>query len=104
MLSARANGKQYLIRSPLIATSMTRHEIRAALYAPLRVLVFEPEAGRTIVEYDQPSSQFGHFGSDDLTTVALEDDAGLEWVLPQAAELSLKSDSRDMPTAASAGA
>jgi hypothetical protein len=83
---------------------MTRHEIWAALYAPLRLLVFEPEVGRTIVEYDQPSSQFGQFGSDDLTRVGLEDDASLERVLAKAAELSLRSDSRDMPTAASAEA
>ena len=58
------------------------------MYAPLRVLVFEPEVGRTIVEYDQPSSQFGQFGSDEVTKVALEDDASLERVLAQAAELS----------------
>jgi len=88
IVGARANAKQYLIGNPLIANSMTRHEIRAALYAPLRVLVFEPEEGRTIVEYDQPSSQFGQFASDELTRVALEDDAGLERVLAQAAELS----------------
>ena len=88
IVSARVNAKQYLIGNPLIANSITRHDIRAALYAPLRVLVFEPEVGRTIVEYDQPSSPFGQFGSDDLTKVALEDDAGLERVLAQAAELS----------------
>jgi uncharacterized protein (DUF302 family) len=104
MASARANAKQYLIGNPLTAISMTRHDIRAALYAPLRVLVFEPKVGRTIVEYDQPSSQFGQFGCDGVTRVALTLDAGLERVLARAAELSLRSDSKDMPTAASAGA
>src|SRR5215469_14278625 len=88
LVNARTNAKQYLIGNPLTAASMTRHDIRAALYAPLRVLVFEPHSGRTIVEYDQPSSQFGQFGSDDVTKVALEDDASLERVLAQAAELS----------------
>jgi len=88
MVSARANAKQYLIGNPLTAISMTRHDIRAALCAPLRVLVFEPKVGRTIVEYDQPSSQFGQFGCDEVTQVALTQDAGLERVLAQAAELS----------------
>jgi uncharacterized protein (DUF302 family) len=104
MVSARANAKQYLIGNPLTAISMTRHDIRAALYAPLRVLVFEPKVGRTMVEYDQPSSQFGQFGCDDVTRVALTLDAGLERVLARAAELSWRSDSRHMPSAASAGA
>ena len=104
IVSARANAKQYLIGNPLTAVSMTRHEIRAALYAPLRVLVFEPEVGRTIVEYDQPSSQFGQFGCDEVTQVALAQDGGLERVLAEAAELSLRPDSRTVSTAASVGA
>jgi uncharacterized protein (DUF302 family) len=35
---------------------MTQHDIRAGLYAPLRVLVYENDDGKTCVEYDKPSS------------------------------------------------
>src|SRR5215469_8746201 len=84
IVSARANAKQYLIGNPLTAISMTRHDITAGLYAALRVFVSEPSVGRTMVEYDQPSSQFGQLGCDEVTQGALTLDAGLERVLAQA--------------------
>src|SRR5262252_5256516 len=43
MVGQRRKAKQYLIGNPLVAIQLTRHDIRAALYAPLRVLVFESE-------------------------------------------------------------
>lgn len=88
MVGARRNAKQYLIGNPLTAIQMSQHDIRAALYAPLRVLVYEPKAGQTIVEYDQPSSLFRQFGREDVTQVALGLDHKLEDVLAQAAELA----------------
>src|ERR1700747_605643 len=36
-------AKQYDLGNPLIAMTMTRYDIRAALYAPLRVLVYEAD-------------------------------------------------------------
>jgi uncharacterized protein (DUF302 family) len=53
---------QYVVGNPLFAFQMTQHDIRASLYAPLRVLIYENEAGKTCVEYDKPSSLFGQFG------------------------------------------
>jgi uncharacterized protein (DUF302 family) len=88
MVGARRNAKQYLIGNPLTAIQMSQHDIRAALYAPLRVLVYEKKAGQTIVEYDQPSSLFGQFGREDVTHVALTLDMKLEQVIAQAAELA----------------
>jgi uncharacterized protein (DUF302 family) len=88
MVGARRNAKQYLIGNPLTAILMSQHDIRAALYAPLRVLVYEQKAGKTIVEYDQPSSLFGQFGREDVTQVALTLDRKLEQVIAQAAGLA----------------
>ena len=88
MVGARLNAKQYLIGNPLTAIQMTQHDIRAALYAPLRVLVYGQGDGYTIVEYDQPSSQFGQFGQLDVTQVARTLDEKLERVFVQAADLS----------------
>jgi len=88
MSTAPRNAKQYLIGNPLTAIQMDRHDIRAALYAPLRVLVYEQTKGRTIVEYDQPSSLFGQFERADVTQVARTLDVKLERVLAQAAGLS----------------
>jgi hypothetical protein len=76
---------QYEIGNPLTATRMTQLELPAALYAPLRVLLYENEAGRAVFEYDRPSSLFGQFGDERVTVVGRELDASLERVLVKAA-------------------
>ena len=76
---------QYEIGNPLTATKMTRHRIAAALYAPLRVVLYENEAGRAVFEYDRPSSLFGQFADERVTTVGRELDTSLERALVTAA-------------------
>ena len=49
---------------------MTQHDIRSSLYAPLRVLIYEDEHGKTCVEYDKPSSLFGQFNDDRVNATA----------------------------------
>jgi uncharacterized protein (DUF302 family) len=61
---------QYVVGNPLFALQMTQHDIRAALYAPLRVLLYEDERGRTCLEYDKPSALFGQFDGDWIAPVA----------------------------------
>jgi uncharacterized protein (DUF302 family) len=75
---------QYEIGNPLTATRMTQHHLPASLYAPLRVVLYESEAGHAVFEYDRPSSLFGQFGDERVTAVARELDASLERVLAQA--------------------
>ena len=75
---------QYLLGNPLFAIQMTQHDIRAALYAPLRVLVYEDEGGKTCVEYDRPSSLFGQFGNASVTEVATLLDRKLEQLVAEA--------------------
>ena len=69
---------QYIVGNPLIAIQMTQHNLAAGLYAPLRVLVYEDDRGRTCLEYDEPSSLFGQFNDDRITTVASLLDRKLE--------------------------
>jgi len=88
MVGAPRNAKQYLIGNPLTAMQMTRRDLRAALYAPLRVLVYEDADRRTVVEYDQPSSLFGQFGNSEVTAVGVSLDQKLEAVIRRGAELS----------------
>ena len=57
---------------------MTQHDIQAGLYAPLRVLIYENEEGKTRVEYDRPSSLFGQFNDDRIAPVASMLDRKLE--------------------------
>jgi hypothetical protein len=81
----RRNVIQYEIGNPLTASKMTRHCLGAALYAPLRVVLFEDEDGRAVFEYDKPSSLFGQFGDERVTKVGQYLDAALEAALLQAA-------------------
>jgi uncharacterized protein (DUF302 family) len=69
---------QYILGNPLFALRMTRHDVRAALYAPLRALLYEDEGGRTCVEYDRPTSLFGQFGNAEVDAVAAMLDGKLE--------------------------
>src|SRR5262245_2230676 len=69
---------QYVVGNPLLALQMTRHDLRAGLYAPLLVLLYEDERGRTCLEYDRPSSLFGQFNDDRIAPVATMLDRKLE--------------------------
>jgi hypothetical protein len=77
---------QYEIGNPITATRMTRHRLPAALYAPLRVLLYENATGGATFEYDKPSTLFGQFGDEAVTAVGRELDAELERALRHAAE------------------
>jgi hypothetical protein len=81
----RRNTLQYDIGNPLTASKMTRYQLPAALYAPLRVVLFEDEQGNGIFEYDKPSSFFGQYGDERVTEVGRYLDATLEGALRNAA-------------------
>ena len=80
------NALQYEIGNPVTASLMTRHQISAALYAPIRVVLYDDDAGHGVFEYDQPSTTFGQFGDERVTTVARGLDAALARALRAAAE------------------
>lgn len=79
-----SKAMQYEIGNPLTAERMTRHVLPAALYAPLRVVLYEDAAGRAIFEYDRPSTLFGQFDDERVTQVGRELDTELETVLQAA--------------------
>lgn len=83
--SAR-NALEYDIGNPVTASLMTRHQPAAALYAPLRVVLYENDAGHGVFEYDQPSTTFGQFGDERVTAIARGLDAALSRALLGAAE------------------
>ena len=71
------NALQYEIGNPLTASKMTRYRLAAALYAPLRVVLFEDERGNGVFEYDKPSSFFSQYGDERVTEVGRSLD--VEW-------------------------
>jgi uncharacterized protein (DUF302 family) len=84
LVGQKKKALQYLLGNPLLAIQMTQHDIRAGLYAPLRVLLYEDGTGKTCIEYDMPSSQFGQFGNAKVTEVATMLDRKLEQLVAEA--------------------
>lgn len=86
ILSGKRNAVQYLIGNVLVSTQMTRHELAAGLYAPLRVMLYENKAGTATFEYDRPSTLFGQYGDERVTAVAKELDQKIHDALIKAAK------------------
>jgi len=62
---------EYLVGNHVIAETMFRHDPRALLYAPLRLLVYSGPDGNAVFSMDQPSSAFGSLGIAEVTEVGL---------------------------------
>jgi uncharacterized protein (DUF302 family) len=86
LLGEKKKAIQYILGNPLIAIQMTRHDLAAGLYAPLRVLVYEDDRGRTCLEYDKLSSLFGQFNDDRIASVASMLDRALEDLIAKTIE------------------
>jgi uncharacterized protein (DUF302 family) len=78
-------AKRYHVGNPLIAFEMTQHNIRAGLYAPLTLFVYETGPDTVRVEFDLPSSLFGQFGDPSVTNVAVGLDAKVQALIEKAA-------------------
>lgn len=72
---------QYEIGNPLTAESMTRFEVQAGLYAPLRVVLFAVSEHSCAFAYDQPSSFFSQFGDEPVAAVGRDLDRELDHAL-----------------------
>jgi uncharacterized protein (DUF302 family) len=75
---------QYDIGNPLTASKMTRHQLSAGAYAPIRVLLREDGEGSAF-EYDRPVSVFGQFGDRQVDAVAQRLEQDLQVALETAA-------------------
>ena len=84
-------ARQYVLGNPLIAAMMTRHDIRAGLYAPLRLFVYETDDHSTRIEFDKPSSLFGQFNNVEVTLVAQALDEKLASLIKKAELLVTES-------------
>jgi uncharacterized protein (DUF302 family) len=74
---------QYVVGNPLIAVRMTRRNLGAGLYAPLRVLIYEDD-GKTFLEYDKPSSLLRQFEDAEIGAVGSMLDEKLETLVAAA--------------------
>jgi len=77
LVSSSTRARQYLVGNPLIASKMASHDTLAALYAPIRALIYTRQ-GKTCISYDQPSATFGKLASDDILQTAKDLDQKFE--------------------------
>jgi len=65
----RTQAVEYLIGNHVIAETMFRHDPRALLYAPLRVLVYSDADGNAVFTMDRPRTAFGSLNIPAVTEV-----------------------------------
>ncbi len=70
LLGKTSRATQYTIGNPLLALQMTRYMPEAALYAPLKLVVYEDEQGNTFLAYDSFVSQLAQYQREEITRVA----------------------------------
>jgi hypothetical protein len=63
---------EYLIGNHVIAETMFRHDPKALLYAPLRVLVHGDAEGNAVFTMDQPGPSFASLGIAEVAEVGIE--------------------------------
>jgi len=72
---------QYVAGNPLLANQMSRLMPEVALYAPLHFVVYEDEAGKTFVAYDNFVSLLAQYQREEITQVAQVVEQKLEALL-----------------------
>ncbi len=80
----KAFARQYEVGNPLFAVEMTKEDLRAGEYAPLRIYVYVGEDTLTHVDYDLPSTVFGRFKLAQVDKVAKGLDQKLEALIANA--------------------
>jgi uncharacterized protein (DUF302 family) len=61
---------QYAVGNPLLAIQMIEHAPEVALYAPLRLAVYENRAGKAFVAYERFTSQLAQYPNPEIPPVA----------------------------------
>jgi uncharacterized protein (DUF302 family) len=83
-LAARpTRAMTYVLGNALIAVEMTKHDARAGLYVPLRLLVQEVGPRRVLVTYDLPSAAMAQFQSPAIDEAARSLDRKVERLLEE---------------------
>jgi hypothetical protein len=79
-----ARAMTYVFGNALIAVEMTKHDLRAGLHVPLRLIVEQAAPGRVRITYDLPSSLIARLQVPAADAVARDLDAKVERLLAAA--------------------
>ena len=75
---------QYAIGNPLLAMQMIEHAPEAALYVPLRLVVYENRAGKAVVAYERLTSQLARSPHPEIAPIAQLVEQKLEVLVAEA--------------------
>jgi uncharacterized protein (DUF302 family) len=83
---AGKSGKavQYAIGNPLLAIQMIEHAPEVALYAPLRLVVYETHDGKRFVAFDRLTSLLAQYQHAEITSIAQIVEQKLEALVAEA--------------------
>jgi uncharacterized protein (DUF302 family) len=75
LLNERARKKNravttYAVGNPLLAMEMTSKQPAVALYAPLRLAVYEEDENTTVIEYDRFASLVAQYNDEHIARIA----------------------------------
>ena len=87
VLSLLGNSRkaiQYAIGNPLLAIQMIALVPEVALYAPLRLAVYEGDPGKTFVAYDRFSSLLAQYQHPEITRISRSVEQKLEALVTEA--------------------
>jgi uncharacterized protein (DUF302 family) len=73
----------YVFGNALIAAEMTRHDVRAGLYVPLRLMALESDDDHTTVTYDLPSAAMAQFRCAEIDAMARSLDEKVQRLLDE---------------------
>lgn len=75
---------QYAVGNPFLAIQMIEHAPEIALYAPIRLAVYEAEDGKTCISYDRFTSVVAQYPHPEVARVAKQVEQKLEDLVTQA--------------------
>ncbi|GAB3788844.1 hypothetical protein GCM10028818_56210 [Spirosoma horti] len=74
-------AKRYFVGNFLMAAKIISMDLRLGLYAPIRVLVYESDESKVIVNYEKPSSLFSRLENELISKTSLGLDAKLKNII-----------------------
>lgn len=86
MTGLKLNAKLFMVGSPTVGKQLFEQSHSVGLYVPLRLYVYSDGNGKTIVEYDKPSSLLSQYGNDKIGMVAKMLDEKLSGLAMMAAQ------------------
>jgi uncharacterized protein (DUF302 family) len=94
---------QYAIGNPLLAIRMIQHEPRVALYAPLRLAVYEDGEGQCVVACDRFTSLLARYQHPEIVSTAKRVEQKVDALIAEITGEERRTQEPDSPSTAATG-